>query len=118
MAEEVSLGHLLNYRRGLKPFLYAAVPGQYYDIRKISIQSCYTHLPMQVAATVIHAVVNPPSGSAQELVAVKSRLAKHDLTISRLDIASNLLRQCEDRLSGFPAQERLVGSIVHWPILV
>ena len=62
-----------------------------------------------VAATV-YAVVNQQSGSSQGLVTAKSRLAKRNTTIPRLELtsahmATNLLNNVKNALSGFPINE-------------
>ena len=61
-------------------------------------------------AAVVYAVVNQPSGTTQDLVAAKARLAKHGLTIPRLELvsahmASNLVDNVRQTLDGFPVQE-------------
>ena len=55
-------------------------------------------------------MVNQPSGTTQGLVAAKARLAKHGLTIPRLELvsahmASNLVDNVRQTLDGFPVEE-------------
>ena len=62
-----------------------------------------------VAATVI-AVVRQASGTSQDLVAAKSRLAKKNLTIPRLELvsahmATNLVHNVREALVGFPMNQ-------------
>ena len=62
-----------------------------------------------VAASV-YAVVNQSSGTSQGLVAARSRLAKRNTTIARLELtsahmATNLLSNVKNALSGFPVNE-------------
>ena len=57
----------------------------------------------------VYTVVSESSGSTQGLVADKSRLPKHDLTIPRLELvspymASNLVDNVRTALTGFPMQ--------------
>ena len=61
-------------------------------------------------AAAVYAVVNQSSGTSQGLVAAKSRLAKRNTTIPRLEltsahIATNLLSNVKNALSGFPVNE-------------
>ena len=72
-----------------------------------------------VAATV-YAIVNQQSGSSQGLVAAKSRLAKRNTTIPRLELtsahmATNLLNNVNNALLGFIYQLeitlRILGAV-------
>ena len=75
-----------------------------------------------VAATVV-AVVRQASGNSKGLVASKSRLAKKNLTIPRLELvsahmASNLVDNVQQALEGFPVK-RVFGWLdstvaLHW----
>ena len=61
-------------------------------------------------AAAVYAVVNQPSGTSQGLVVAKSRLAKRNTTIPRLELtsahmAANLLSNVKNALSGFPVNE-------------
>ena len=61
-------------------------------------------------AAAVYAVVKQQSGNSQGLVTAKSRLAKRNTTIPRLELtsahmATNLLNNVKDALSGFPINE-------------
>ncbi len=63
------------------------------------------------------AVVTQKSGTTQQLVAAKARLAKRGLTIPRLEfvavhMVTNLLMNVKDALSGFPVWWSFTGSKV------
>ena len=63
----------------------------------------------QGVSTTVYAVTHQLSGVSQGLVTAKSRLAKKELTITRLELvaghmAANLVNNVKDALKGFPVE--------------
>ena len=74
-------------------------------------------------AACVHAVVQQPSGSNQGLVVARSRLAKPQTTIPRLELlaahmAVNLVKNVKEAITGFPVNEITCWSdstvILYW----
>ena len=71
----------------------------------------------------VYAVAHQPSGISQGIIAAKSRLAKKDTTIPRLELisshmAANLLENVKDALANFPVKQTVAWTdskvALHW----
>ena len=74
-------------------------------------------------AASVYAVVQQPSGSNQRLVAARSRLAKPQTTVPRLELlaahmAVNLVKNVKEAITGFPVNEITCWSgstvVLYW----
>ena len=92
------------------------------EIESVELHA-FSDLSMKGVGAVVYLIVQQASGSSQQLVAAKSRLAKKSLTIPRLelvgaDMATNLLINVRNALDNIPTPQLFgwVDSTVaqHW----
>ena len=81
------------------------------EIESVELNA-FSDAAMKLVGAVIYLVVKQASGSSQQLVAAKSRLAKRSLTIPRLelvgaDMATNLLINVRNALDNIPTPQQL-----------